>query len=92
MPSDREKWDDYFQQTYDTALSLLLDKLESLYDKEHSDKKKRRIIKVVDLYLTKLRKMLSSSSMTQEDISEGLAPCNSHIISVIRSALKRIAE
>ena len=40
LPSNREKWEDYFQQTYDTALSLLLVMLKSSYDDEHSDKKR----------------------------------------------------
>ena len=90
MPSDSKKWEDYFLKIYDTALSSMLDKLKSSYEQEHSKKLKRRNREVVDRYLTKLRNILSSSSMTQEEISKALVPCNSHFISIIREALKTV--
>ena len=89
MPSDSEKWDDYLLKIYDIALSSMLDKLKASYEQEHSKELKRRNREVVDLYLTKLRNILSSSSMTQEEISKALVPCNSGFINIIRSALKR---
>ena len=89
MPSDSEKWDDYLLKIYDIALSSMLDKLKASYEQEHSKELKRRNREVVDLYLTKLRNTLSSSSMTQEEISKDLVPCDSGFINIIRSALKR---
>ena len=95
MPCDRNKWEEYLEQTYDTALSIMLNKLKSLYERDLSSeksKKRRRIREVVDLHLTKLIRILISPNVTEElDISKELVPCNSHLISIIRSALKRIA-
>ena len=89
MPAHKNKWEDYFLEIYDTTLSSLLDKQKLLYDKEHSKRLKRCNKEVVDLYLTKLRNILSSTSMTQEQISKDLVPCTSPIIMLIRSALQK---
>ena len=89
MPPDSEKWKDYLLKIYDIALSSMLHEQKVSYEQDHSKELKRRNREVVDLYLTKLRNILSSTSMTQEERSKDLVPCDSRFISIIRSALKR---
>ena len=89
MPAYKHKWEEYFLQVCDTTLTSLLDKHKLLYDKDHSTELKRCNKEVVDLYFTKLRNILSSTSMTQEQISKDLVPCTSHTIMLIRSALQK---
>ena len=89
MPAHKDKWEEYFLEIYDATLSSLLDKHKLFYDKEQSEKLRRCNKEVVDLYLTKLRNILSSTSMTQEQISKDLVPCTSPIIMLIRSALQK---
>ena len=91
MPAHKKKWEEYFLEIYDTTLSSLLDTQKSSYIMEHEHSKELMTcnVEVVELYLTKLRNILSSTSMTQEEISKGLVPCTSHIIGKIRSGLQK---
>ena len=89
MPAHKSKWEEYFLEIYDTTLLSLLDKQKSSYEMEHSKKLRICNKEVVELYFTKLRNILSSTSMTQEEISKGLVPCTSPIIGLIRSALQK---
>ena len=89
MPAHKKKWEEYFLEIYDTTLSSLLDKQKSSYELEHSKELMMCNKEVVELYLTKLRNILSSTNMTQEEISKDLVPCTTHIIGLIRSALQK---
>ena len=92
MPTDKEKWEEYLLQLYDATLTELLDKQKSSYDEEQSKKFRECNKKIVDVYLPKLKYILMSSSMTQKEISEGLAPCTSPMITLLRSALEKRTE
>ena len=89
MPVDKQKWEEYLLQIYDITLTALLDKQKSSYDKGQSKKIMIRNKEIVDVYLPKLEYILISSSMTQEEISEGLAPCTSPTITIMRSGLEK---
>ena len=89
MPVNKQKWEEYLLQIYDTTLTALLDKQKSSYDKGQSKKLMMRNKEIVDVYLPKLEYILISSSMTQEEISEGLAPCTSPIVTLLRSGLEK---
>ena len=89
MPSCKNKWEEYFLEIYDTTLSSMLDEQKSSYDEEHSKKLRRCNKEVVEFYFTKLRNMLSSTSMTLEELRRDLAPCDDPIIGLIRSGLQR---
>ena len=89
MPVDEQKWEEFLLQTYDNTLTAILDKQKSSYEEEQSKKLHPRIKEIVDVYLPKLRYILMSSSMTQEEISAGLAPCTSAIITLLRSGLAK---
>ena len=89
IPVDKQKWEEYLLQVYDTTLTALLDKQKSSYNKEQSEKLMMRNKEIVDVYLPKIKYILTSSSMTKEEISEGLAPCTSPIITILRSGLEK---
>jgi len=89
MPARKEKWEEYFLEIYDTTLSSMLDKQKSSYNAEQCRTLKKCNKEVVNLYLTKLRNILGSTSMTQEEISKGLEPCDSRILSLIRGGLQK---
>ena len=89
MPTENHKWEEYLLQLYDNTLTGLLDKQKSSYDTEQSKELKMCNKEVVDVCLAKLKYILTSTSMTQEELSEGLDPCNSSIINILRSGLAK---
>ena len=89
MPAEDHKWEEYLLQLYDNTLTALLEKQKSSYDTEQSEKLKICNKEVVDMYLAKLKYILTSTSMTQEELSEGLNPCNSSTINILRSGLAK---
>ena len=91
MPVDKQKWEEYLLQIYDITLTALLDQQKSSYKKEHSMNLESYMCnkEIVDVHLSKLKYILMSSSMTQEEISEGLAPCTSPTITILRSGLAK---
>ena len=90
MPTDKRKWEEYFLEVYDYTLSSLLDKQKVSYDKEHSKGLYVCNMEVVQLYFKKLMNVLHNTSMTQEEITKELVPCNSPIITLIRSGIKNV--
>ena len=89
MPTEDHKWEEYLLQLYDKTLTALLEKQKSSYDTEQSKELKMCNKEVVDVCLAKLKYILTSTSMTQKELSEGLNPCNSSIINILRSGLAK---
>ena len=91
MPVDKQKWEEYLLQIYDIKLTALLNQQKSSYKKEHSMNLGSYMCnkEILDMHLSKLKYILMSSSMTQEEINEGLAPCTSPTITILRLGLAK---
>ena len=89
MPAEDHKWEEYLVQLYDNTLTALLEKQKASYDTDHSKEIKIYNKEVVDVFLPKLKYLLTSTSMTLEEIRKSLEPCTSRTITLLRSGLAK---
>ena len=89
MPAEDHKWEEYLLHLYDKTLTGLLEKQKSSYDTEQSEKLRMCNKEVVDVFLPKLKYLLTSTSMTWEEIEKSLEPYTSRTITLLRSGLLR---
>ena len=75
MPAEDHKWEEYLLQLYNNTLTALLEKQKASYDTEQSKKLRMCNKEVVDVFLPKLKYLLTSTSMTLEEIKKSLEPC-----------------
>ena len=89
MPAEDHTWEEYLLQLYDNTLTALLEKQKASYDSEQSKKLRMCNKEVVDVFLPKLKYLLTSTSMTWEEILKSLEPYTSRTIALLRSGLAK---
>ena len=89
MPAEYHKWEGYLLKLYDNTLTALLEKQKSSYESDQYEHLRIGNKEVVDVFLPKLKYLLTSTSMTLEEIRKSLEPCTSRTITLLRSGLAK---